>query len=417
MSDENQEQEYEGEDQVEGNEEEEEEENSDEEVTEEPEEDLGSLGDDEDATDVIESYMEGAEEEDEEADPDEEYEKIGDEVEEEEEETEDEEDDEYQNALAHSLGLTMPEEGEELDTGDVSDEEIFASMRDIKTYREYFDNGRKEGKEISPEWASAVARHNMDPSYLAERDIYNMDDLIMYNQGLEARAGENAIVLPDRSDEQAWKEYEENYMGVPADDEIYADEVLEDTSYEGSQGAKDFFDSAGKEIRLNEVQLRKVVELFDNEKKDFEASKKDELIKFSVDQKKALDEVYGEDYSHHHRENNRVLKHLDPDKEFLKVLEEHPKVLASAALFNFLTNIRNAGTQPDNVKLDTFKSSVRGLPQDALLEYFDRAKKEKFLDDRFKNSKVRSEVKAHRRANKVYEALHAEMDKRNLLNY
>ena len=194
------------------------------------------------------------------------------------------------------------EEEENLDN--VPEDEIYTAAMDVKSFADYRDAAIESGIELDPSFVTMLAKEGVDPSFLAEREVYDIKDFVDIIGQAEDRLDPEAVYVPEDLQSEEGKEFMAKHMNVPESPDDYSDDLFENTFLSESPEFRDNLKEFGARFGLNPDQLRAVADQYDfdrqemiNEKREthqavLEETKHEMETQFRDDAKYILSDIH-----------------------------------------------------------------------------------------------------------------------------
>lgn len=308
-----------------------------------------------------------------------------------------------------------PTEDDE-NTPEITDDAVTTAMYAHSQWSKYLEQAEEDGNPVDDRFANVLARHfKGDSSFVSERNLYSMDDMVEYISSLEGKTDDNAVVVPDPEDEEGMLKFTREYFEIPEKADDYPEDIFAKT-YVEEMDAKDEIMSGMREymlnMGLNADQARMFVEFQDSERQAFLEKQEGEDREYKKENKSILASRYGQDFPEIAKEVKTFLSKYG--EKFAKEFKGS-KIMSSATLFNMIYDAMTDKQTPMGIKLNTFSTRINAWSDEKLEKQLDLLLKEKYNDDKHltsKNADIRKRAKTLRLAEKSIEK---ELTNRGLL--
>ena len=383
-----------------------------EEVVEETPEEIG-IGDEPSDEEVLDEIFEDVDAEDGIEDEDLEDEPLADEPIEGDDAFEEEEED---RAPILELGELVAAEGEEEEeeqevfADDVTDETIANQMWMVDTYADWLKLGKEQENEVSDRFAAMVARNEVNPEYLAERNIFSMSDLMAYTEGIEEKTSPDAVLYPMDDDEEGILNFDAEYRDIPKTPDEYDERVFQNSLIEDDKEAQNEMRLRGTEARLSNAQMAMVLDWFGEEKEIADQKHDADLKDHIKEQEKKMVSLYGTDLREVIKNVNKLL--FAHGKEFAAAHGES-KAVKSVEFLNLMTSLLESGDVDNKIKFDDVKLRLQTISETKLLAMKEQVNKDPRFNDA-KKTGTKAERRAYRVISKRWSAILDEMTRRDM---
>ena len=289
------------------------------------------------------------------------------------------------------------EEEESLDIDEVTDDMIVKAMYTTQDWGEYLALQKEENIPIDETFVAEAARNGIDPQFLMDNGIHNLETYHTYTQELAKKADPDAVIVPSEDDEKAWEEFSETVLLIPKTPEEYDENIFDKTWLD-----EDGFEEDQAEMRewmhkvkLDQNQAQLVLDKFQESREVLDEQSVEDKKSYRLEQERDLKEYFGEDYKDIMRNNAAFLSKFG--QEFIKEFKgDNP--LYSRALHMLLYNAMNDLEAPESIKWGRAVKGLTGYSVEKLQKLEEKMLESKFMDEKYANDpskKVRNEYKKH----------------------
>ena len=256
----------------------------------------------------------------------------------------------------------------DLEGDDISDDAIVAAATQVKNFPEYMQAMINESGGVDNRFLSLVVQKQLDPKFLNENKIFSIEDFAEKVKSLQDEVDPDRMVVPQ--DPEELLNFEEKYMDIPKDPKKYQEnKVFDETIFDEDRDAIEQLSEFGYSLRLSNEQLQGVVNLLNDEVRDSQEEEKSDLNEYIRENKKQLEEIYGDDV-HGVVSNYKKVLHSFPD--FLKQFKDS-KVLNSRAFVDMI-NVLSDQKAGLKVNMKGFRASLRGQTDQQVLTKIEELK-------------------------------------------
>lgn len=281
----------------------------------------------------------------------------------------------------------------------LSDDEIADRVTDNPDYERYVAEALDQGMSLQNDFLATVGRHQVDPDYLRENNIYGYKALFEHMDEVKEKNDPNAILYyKNMSQEEKDIWYHEN-LGIPNVREPY------DAAVEKVEGLSDLEKNSLAEVLHNNYASLDMVEdatkFVSSMLKDRQVRQEAEEQEYFENAKTELETILGDDTEDVLRDYQRVLSKRAPDllenKDFEKIIHNPQFIL----LFHSLIN---SDDSVNNVKMNEILSNLPRRSEKVLKSMAEKI--DKRLDQ------VDPSSRAYRKLEKMALAIQKERDSR-----
>ena len=297
----------------------------------------------------------------------------------------------------HQKNKEEEEEDENVEIDEVTDDMIVKAMYTTNDWGEYLALQKEENIPVDETFVAEAARNGIDPQFLMDNGIHNLETYHTYTQELEKKADPNAVLVPPEDDEKAWEEFSEDVLLIPKSPEEYDDDIFDKTWLD-----EDGFEEDQAEMRewmhkvkLDQNQAQLVLDKFQESREIIDEQSIEDKKSYRLEQERGLKEYFGDDYRDIMRNNAAFLSKFGQD--FIKEFKgENP--LYSRALNMLLYNAMNDLEAPESIKWGRAVKGLTGYSVEKLQKLEEKMLESKFMDEKYAkdpSKKVRNEFKKH----------------------
>ena len=292
---------------------------------------------------------------------------------------------------------------EEASLKDADDNDILLAAIEEPSFAEYLDSARDLDIEVADDFVVKMAKEEVDPKFLMEREIYGVEDFIPVIQDLEEKTDPDAVYVPKDTDSEEFADFMHERIGIPKSSEEYTDDIFGETFLEGRdpEEVEDFKEWAF-EGALTKEQTSHVVQLLEEERALFKAKEQERYDQVEKETREMLSNVFKDD----------APAFMDDAAQFMnlygtELLSKYgdSEVVNSVEFYQFLNQLMSGDGKGGKANFTEFSNKLRGVDTNKLLGMREKLYEEPFSDVKYAESRNVEERKKYRRIEKRLSAI------------